>query len=124
MTSKILDMRCYGIQTFVRTTAERIDWYMNEYETQPDILFGGGLGKKNLMDHTLSCILREDLYFTKFQFAFAIEQQRWLDFLEDCMIYATLHCYLNGAFMPLLSEVEYNRILSTADEIRAFEISE
>jgi len=46
MAIKIIAMQSYGINTSVETTEERINWYLNEYATQPDMRFGG-VGKKN-----------------------------------------------------------------------------
>jgi hypothetical protein len=47
-----INMFHYGITTLVGATQDKIDWYMNEYSTQPDKKFGGGAGKKKLMTYT------------------------------------------------------------------------
>ena len=101
-----IDMTGYGITTIVGATQEKIDWYMNAYATQPDKRFGDGVGKKKLMTYTLKCIQREDRYFNQSPVLPALEQQRWLDFLEDCIIFATLHSFFNKVPVPLSPEVE------------------
>ncbi|MEI6834924.1 MAG: hypothetical protein WCL28_13120 [bacterium] len=101
-----IDMTYYGITTVVGATQEKIDWYMNAYATQPDKRFGDGVGKKKLMIYTLKCIKHEDRYFNQSPVLPALEQQRWLDFLEDCIIFATLHSFFNKVPVPLSPEVE------------------
>ena len=119
MAIKIIAMQSYGINTSVETTEERINWYLNEYATQPDMRFGG-VGKKKLMKYTYECLLREDRYFSKHIQAALIEHQRWQDFLEDCIIYATLNYFLNGVPLQLLSEDDMTDFLSEADEVKVY----
>lgn len=111
-----IDMNYYGVTTLVGATQEKIDRYMNEYATQPDKSFGGGVGKKKLMKYMLQCIEQEDHYFNQSPILPALEQQRWLDFLEDCVIYSTLHSFLNKVPVPLSPEVERESAVRLAAE--------
>lgn len=100
----VIDMTQYGINTMVGATAKKIDFYLNAYKTKADKKFGGGVGKKNLMSFTYKSIIKEDMFFSDNLNA-AIEQpQRWEDFLEDCVVYATLHSHFNNAALPLIVE--------------------
>jgi len=101
-----INMTQYGITTLVGATQKKIKWYMKEYATQPDKKFGGGAGKKKLMTYTLQRIQQEDKYFNQSFILPALEQKRWQDFLEDCIIYATLYSFFNKVPVPLSPEVE------------------
>jgi hypothetical protein len=100
----VINMTQYGINTFVETTEKKINFYLNEYKTQPDKRFGGGVGKKALMAFTLESIQKEDIFFSKNLNAAITMPQRWDDFLEDCIIYATLHSYFNNIVPSTLLE--------------------
>jgi hypothetical protein len=100
----VIDMIQYGINTFVETTEEKINFYLNEYKTQPDKRFGGGVGKKALMAFTFNSIQKEDIFFSKNSFAVITMQERWQDFLDDCIIYATLHAHFNNTKPTIIKE--------------------
>ena len=100
----ILDMTKFGIKTLVGAEHKKIDFYLTIYRTQPDSRFGGGVGKKQLMTYTYNCIQAEDKFFDRYPEAAESDPQRWLDFLEDCIIYATLFSYLNDEPLSLVEE--------------------
>jgi len=100
----ILDMTKFGIKTLVGAKQKKIDFYLTSYRTQPDSRFGGGVGKKQLMTYTYNCIQAEDKFFDRYPEAAESDPQRWLDFLEDCIIYATLFSYLNDEPLSLVEE--------------------
>lgn len=103
--SVTIDMTKFGITTMVSTKQSRIDWYMNEYATRPDKLFGGGCGKEALMNHTYSEILYQDKYFNNSSnFADPRAYERWQYFLDSCIIYATLNSHFSGTSVPLVSD--------------------
>ena len=90
-----LNMMAYGFNTIVQTRRSRIDWYMNAYKTQPDKRFGAGIGKKKLSENLQRHLAFENAFFDanpNLQNSF---DNRWLDFLEDCIIYSTLIAHLN-----------------------------
>ncbi len=112
----VINMTQYGINTFVETTEKKINFYLNEYKTQPDKRFGGGVGKKALMAFTFDCIQKEDIFFTKNLFAVITMQERWQDFLEDCIIYATLHAHFNNTTPTTIKEPITERHFTEAIE--------
>lgn len=116
--SVILDMTKHGINTVVETSQEKINYYLNEYKTQPDNKFGGGVGKKQFMAYTFFCIQLEEKFFSDNLNSIGIYCQRWEDFLEDCIIYATLYSHFNNTPLPLISNQ-----LKLSDISQVFEVS-
>ena len=115
-----IDMSKYGLTTVVGTYKSRLDWYANEYATQPDRKFGGGAGKKVLMEHTYREILMQDKYFNNSSsMASPNAYVHWQNFLEDCIIYATLEAHFSGNPVPLVLERE----LANAPIVSAIEIN-
>lgn len=117
--SVTIDMTKFGITTMVSTKQSRIDWYMNQYATRPDNLFGGGYGKKALMDHTYRQILDQDKYFNNSSnFADPCTYERWQYFLDGCIIYATLKAHFSEKPVPLVSDITIaNATLVSATKI-------
>lgn len=114
----VINMTQYGINTFVETTEKKINFYLNEYKTQPDKRFGGGVGKKNLMALTFDSIQKEDIFFSKNLNAAITMPQRWDEFLEDCIIYATLHAHFNNTTPKTIKESTTERHFTEAiDEL-------
>ena len=100
-TPVVINMLGYNIKTFVSTTQEKIDWYFNEFKTQPDKKFGGGEGKVLLREFLFNTIQNEDEYFS-FDISNAENSPtRWEEFLEDCVAFACLHSFLNNTALPI-----------------------
>jgi hypothetical protein len=100
-TPVVINMLSYNIKTLVSTTQEKIDWYFNEFKTQPDKKFGNGAGKSILCDFLLNIIQREDAYFSFDILNAEKSPTRWNEFLEDCIAFACLHSYLNKTALPI-----------------------
>ena len=101
----IIDMKKFGITTFVSVKQSKIDWYMNEYATQPDAKFGGGVGKKILVANIYDQILHEEKYFNNsVSLSASHAYDRWQYFLDGCVIYATLNSHFSGNPVPLVSD--------------------
>ncbi len=114
----VINMTQYGINTLVETTEKKINFYLNEYKTQPDKRFGGGVGKKALMAFTFEAIQKEDIFFSENLNAAMTMPQRWDDFLEDCIIYATLHSHFNNtAPMTILEPLTKSYITEVIEEL-------
>jgi alpha-D-ribose 1-methylphosphonate 5-phosphate C-P lyase len=96
-----INMLPYGIEVLAVCTESKIDYYMNEYRTQPDKKFGAGRGKRLLQNEILRRIISEDIYFTRHPAAQLFENNRWNEFIEDCIIYATLTNYLDGIVIDM-----------------------
>ena len=99
-----ISMTGYGLATIVQTSQEKIDWYMNEFATQPDKKFGGGIGKDALLEYLGHSLMTEDDFFNELGFNQLEYPGRWQDYLDDCVVFACLHSYLNGIDLPILDE--------------------
>jgi len=99
-----IDMTVYGIATIVQTTREQILSYINEFATQPDAMFGSGRGKDALLEYLGHSLLMEDDFFNESGFHQLEYPGRWQDYLDDCVVFACLHSYLNGIDLPILDE--------------------
>jgi hypothetical protein len=100
-TPVVINMLSYNIKTLVSTTQEKIDWYFNEFKTQPDKKFGSGAGKAILCDFLLNTIQIEDAYFSFVILNAEKSPTRWDEFLEDCVAFACLHSHLNKTALPI-----------------------
>ena len=99
-----IDMTGYGLATIVQTTREQILSYIHEFATQPDEKFGGGLGKDALLEYLGHSLMMEDDFFSESGFHQLEYPGRWQDYLDDCVVFACLHSYLNGIDLPMLDE--------------------
>ncbi len=100
-----INMTAYGIKTIVKASKKKIDWFMNEFATQPDAKFGGGVGKVALLNYLGQCISIEDEFFNKSHLSQIEEPKRWQEYLDDCVAFACLHSFMNGTEVPqLISE--------------------
>jgi hypothetical protein len=100
-TPVVINMLGYNIKTFVSTTQGKIDWYFNEFKTQPDKKFGNGAGKVILCDFLLNTIQNEDAYFSIDILNAEKSPTRWDEFLEDCVAFACLNSFLNNTALPI-----------------------
>lgn len=101
-------MNSFGINTVVMTKHSRIDWYLKEYLTQPDELFGGGLGKNELLRRLEYLLPKEDKYFDSHPSQAVRKNQRWVDFCEDCVILVTLTAFLKKKKIVLVHPDVYD----------------
>ena len=111
-TAVAINMFAYGITTIVSTTQEQIDWYFNEFKTQPDKKFGKGAGKRQLCAFLYQQIKREDDFFSSDIFKGEKYPSRWQDFLEDCIAFACIDSYLNNTAVPLVDDPQLVTLLS------------
>ena len=100
-------MSSFGINTVVMTQHSKMDWYLNEYLTQPDSLFGGGLGKKELLRRLEYLLPKEDQYFDFHPDQAITTNQRWVNFCEDCIVLATLAAFLEEKNILLIHPDSY-----------------
>ena len=89
-----VDMTTYGIGTVVLTEHEGLDRMMREYATTPDEIWCDGRGKKYLHKMLRKHLLKEDEYFNKNPKAIQRNSERWANFMDDCVIFATLNAFL------------------------------
>jgi hypothetical protein len=97
-----IDMKAHGVKTIITTTQEKIDFYMEDYKNSPDASFASGQGKMALKNFIYQAILAVDAYFDCTPHAISNQPKLWDDFLEDCIVFATLHAYLSGEPLPIV----------------------
>ena len=97
----------FGIRTNVLAQHSRIGWYLNEYKTQPDKKFGGGLGKMELLKILKYQLPLVDGYFDSNPHLATSANPRWQDFCEDCLVLATLSAFLNDEQIILIHPDAY-----------------
>ena len=95
-----INMMAYGIKTIVQAAKQKIDWYMNEFATQPDAKFGGGIGKVALLNYLGQRISIEDDFFNQSPLSQIEEPKRWQEYLDDCVAFACLHSFIYSTEVP------------------------
>ena len=99
-----IDMTTHGLKTLVTTTQEKIDFYMSDYKNAPDACFAYGRGKMALKNHIHQGIVAIDAYFDHTPNAINNQPKLWDDFLENCIVFATLHSHLSGEPLPIVRQ--------------------
>ncbi len=100
-----IDMTTHGLKTIVTTTQKKINWYLDDYRNTPDHSFASGQGKRALMNLISQNIINLDSHIDyELKNGNEIDRQLWNDFLEDCIVYATLHSYLSGKPLPIIDK--------------------
>ena len=70
------------------------------------------------MAFTFDSIQKEDVFFSKNLNAAITMPQRWDDFLEDCIIYATLHSHFNNtAPLTVLEPLTKGYIIEVIEDL-------
>ena len=95
-----IDMSIYGLSTVVLTTQENIDAMKFEFMNNPRRISKWNKVKKELLIYLEFVILNEDRYFSLSKTVRKEDEQRWADFLEDCVNYSCLHSHLEGIDVP------------------------
>lgn len=108
-----IDMSKFGIATIVKTSSDKVENYMHHFENDPDHLYGSGIGKIGFANFLQSDLTETDNFFNqhpRHRFNFP---KRWNDFMDDCVILASLRSYLDkkpiALFNPVMLELsEYS----------------
>jgi hypothetical protein len=109
-----IDMSRYGIGTVVLTEHEGLEEMMREYASKPDEIWCEGRGKKYFHKMLRKQLLKEDKYFDENPNAIQRNSQRWANFMDDCVIYATLSSYLFDEPLYLVHPQSYEKAIATA----------
>jgi hypothetical protein len=107
----VISMLKFKIKAFVATNKKKMDWYRKEFMTQPDKRFGGGVGKKGLLSHYKVALPEEDAFFEQDPLNCLIYQQRWDEFLSDCVAMACLHEFLTKEPIEFVDQEIVNKNL-------------
>lgn len=97
---KSIDMRVYGITTVVVTTQKDIDEILYEFTCNPRNIPHWRSEKLMLLNYLKFVLTHEDKYFNIAMHVSNSDEQRWADFMADCVVYSCLHSHLNGISVP------------------------
>lgn len=98
----LVPMERFGIKTVVLTQHESLDEIRDKFENDPDWTWCGGHGKKFMHQMLKKSLLAEDAYFDAHIDQAVNSNQRWSDFMDDCVLYAVLDSVINEAPMMLI----------------------
>ena len=107
-----IDMSRYGIGTVVLTEHDGLDRMMLEFATKPDDIWCEGRGKKYLHKMLRKQLLKEDKYFDKNPKAIQRNSERWINFLDDCLVFATLNAFLFNQPVFLVHPQSYEKSIA------------
>jgi len=83
-------MNSYGINSVILTEHENLKSLIDEFKNSEDSKWLNGLGKKALYDMLLKRLKKEDKSFKKKPKKMNVNNQKWIDFCNDCVILASL----------------------------------
>jgi hypothetical protein len=109
-----IDMSRYGIGVVVLTEHESLEKMMRDYAFKPDKIWCDGLGKKHLHKMLQKQLSKEDKYFDKNKNEINRNSQRWTNFMDNCVIYATLSSYLFDEPLYLIHPQSYKKAIASA----------
>jgi len=98
----------------VITTFEQIQDVVNTFENTPDEQFCNGKGKKFLYIFLLSNLKLEDEYFNNHLDLINQNNDRWINFMDDCVLLHVLHSYLFNMPIGLLHPESHKKIIDVA----------
>ena len=91
-----------GIVSVVLTPHENLEKILVEFKNEPDFIWAGGKGKKFLFESLYETLKHEDSVFTATPSIAKENPKRWVNFMDDCVIFAVLHSVVKGQPLRLL----------------------
>jgi hypothetical protein len=85
-----IPMERFGIKTLVLTQHEQLIKMREAFLNDPDWAWCGGKGKQFMHQMLKTDLLAEDAYFEAHIEEAVESNQRWVDFMDDCAIFAVL----------------------------------
>jgi hypothetical protein len=85
-----IPMDRFGIQTLVLTQHEQLIDLRKEFINSPDWIWCEGRGKRFMHQMLKKNLLAEDAYFEAHTEEAIESNQRWMNFMDDCVIFAVL----------------------------------
>jgi len=101
-------MHALGISVVVLTEHKRLEETRSEFLQKPDSIWMGGRGKNHMRNYLDVALRAQDKYFDQNPLEAVSENQRWNDFLDDCVIYAVLCSVLDDEPLALLHPSVWN----------------
>ena len=109
-----IDMSRYGIGVVVLTEHDGMDKLVSDFERKPDQVWCDGKGKKYFHQMLHKQLLKEDKYFDNNTNLIQRHSERWTNFMDDCVIYATLNSYLYKEPIHLIHPQCYEELIANA----------
>jgi hypothetical protein len=97
-----ISMAELGIVSVVLTPHENLEKILVEFKNEPDFIWAGGKGKKFLFESLYETLKHEDSVFTATPSIAKENPKRWVNFMDDCVIFAVLHSVVKGQPLRLL----------------------
>jgi hypothetical protein len=105
-----IPMERFGIQTIVLTQHQQLIEIREAFLNDPDWSWCGGKGKKFMHQMLKKTLLVEDAYFDANIDEAIDSNQRWLDFIHDCVIFAALDEVVTSSPLLLLHPSCYDSV--------------
>ena len=102
-----VSMMQYGIKTCVLTEHANLEMLKLEFESMPDSTWMNGRGKDELYSCLKTKLIKQDAYFTKHPRKARLDNQRWIDFCNDCVTFAVLAMVLHGTAVHLIHPSQF-----------------
>lgn len=97
-----ISMNQYGIDTVVVSYFDELERIRHKFNASPDSSFFNGKGKAAMYEWMLTNLRIEDAYFNENLDLVSQTNKRWLNFLDDCAIFAVLSACLHGTPIYLI----------------------
>ena len=102
-----IPMDRFGIKTLALTPHRKIEDIRDKFIHSPDNSWFSGCGKKVMHKFLKSSLLDEDAYFNEHLDEAISTNQRWTNFIDDCVIFAVLDMIVNQGQLILLHPSSY-----------------
>lgn len=101
-----INMSVFGIAAIVLTQSTWVEYYLHKFATEPDDRFGGGVGKVVFANQLAQELKATDRFFNSHPRHRYNYPKRWAEFMEDCVILASLRSYIDKKPIALLDPIE------------------
>lgn len=106
----VVSMSQYGINTFVLTEHENLENLRLDFLAMPDSTWMEGKGKSYMHKMLQSKLLKEDAWFTKHPNKARVCNKRWIEFCDDCVVFAVLSLVIHGTNVHLVHPSQFQAI--------------
>ncbi len=101
-----INMSVFGVGAIVLTQSTRVEYYLQKFATDPDYMIGGGVGKVVFAKQLENELLETDRFFNSHPRHRHNYSKRWAEFMEDCVILASLRSFLDKKPIALFDPIE------------------
>lgn len=105
-------MHRFGINSVVLTPHKDLEALCHKLTSTPDFHWGeGGMGKAYLHQQLHSQLKTEDSYFEANLHEADPSNQRWVNFMDDCVIFAVLDAVINDEPLQLMHPTSWDKFI-------------